>query len=123
LPVVIHINQNIQVKNRRLRVDSTEVEEFIRTTAIARQRWKIDIRTAVVAVRTQAKAASKLIKEHIPIVYSINIYAPEKYRSMYEELNTKLAYGFIITDKVSSNEPLYQNIAKYILKHEYKNPI
>ncbi|MGA2790984.1 MAG: hypothetical protein ABSF00_09465 [Candidatus Bathyarchaeia archaeon] len=115
--------QNIQVKNRRAKLETKEVDEFIRTTSIARLRWKLDIRTAVVAVRTQPKAASILIAEHIPIAYAGNIYAPEKYHDLYEELNQRLSYGFVITDNPSNSEPLYKNISQFILGHNYTKPI
>jgi hypothetical protein len=115
--------QNIQVKNRRAKVETEEVDEFIRTSSVARLRWKLDIRTAVVAVRTQAKAATKLISEHIPIAYAGNIYAPERHRNLYEELNTRLAYGFVITDSVSRDSDLYKNTATYILGHRYTKAI
>jgi hypothetical protein len=115
--------QNIQVKNQRARAETKDVNDFIRISSIARLRWNIDIRTAVVAVRTQLKAANILLAQHIPIAYADNVYAPEEHRDLYEELNARLAYGFVITDSVSRDSRLYKNIAKYVLGHRYKQEI
>ena len=110
--------QNIEVKNRRAKIEEGEIDEITRTTLLAHLRWQLDIRTALVAVRTTRTAEQRLRTEDIPIAYAGKIHAPEKYRELYEELNRRLAYEILITDSPSTY--LQNNIAKYILAHSYR---
>jgi Holliday junction resolvase-like predicted endonuclease len=110
--------QFIEVKNRRERVHQGDIDEKIRTRDLARSRWQLDIEIAFVAVRSTQKAQQRLRAEDIPLAFAGKIHVPEVYRKLYEELNERLAYDFLITDVPSPY--LRQNVATYVLPYPYK---
>jgi hypothetical protein len=110
--------QNIEVKNRRDRLKHQDVSTIVQTTRIAKMRWELDIRPAVVTVFTTntARQAANLVD--LAIAYSGGELVPIEHRHLYNQLNDQLCLNVTITD-----EPpplLQQRIDKYIVRHEYK---
>lgn len=110
--------QDIEVKNRRARVEEAEIENIIKTTNLANSRWPIHIEPALVALRATKTAEELLEHMRIPIAYAGQIHVPEKYRDLYEKLNQRLAYDFCISDIAS--QYLRDNIANYIRDYSYE---
>ena len=111
----------IEVKNSRGRVDVARVRKFIRTTSDARVRWGLDIRPALVAVRTTPRADQLLYASNIPKAYAGQMVVPTRHRELYDSLNRRLAYGFVISDTPSTY--LCNNIRDYILGPQQVDPL
>jgi hypothetical protein len=109
--------QIIEVKNRRQSVNGEELLALKQTAEMAHARWAIETRPALVAPFTHSLTRKKAVIEHIPIALSATVYVPEAYRSVYEELNERLALNVNITDCPS--ETLLGNIRDYVMGYQY----
>jgi hypothetical protein len=109
--------QNIEVKNRRDPLKEPELSSIVRTTSIAKDRWNLEVRPAVVTVFAHTTTRSTAGVLRVPIAFSDGIYVPEEHRDLYEALNLRLALNVVI-----SNEPtdlLRSRIERYIMNYQY----
>lgn len=81
----------------------------------ARSRWNLDIRPALVARFVAAKA--ELGSLDVPVAFSEAVYVPERHRSLYEQLNSRLALNVVIQDEPAVL--LVQRLRRYVLGHSY----
>jgi hypothetical protein len=110
--------QNIEVKNRRDPVHEPELTTIMTTTATASSKWNLTIKPALVATFARKTTVNTAKAIDMPVAYSGGVYVPEKHRTLYEELNRKVALNVTITDAPS--DILRKNIKTYISEHKYK---
>lgn len=109
--------QNIEVKNRRDPVKDNDLTTILETTRIASLRWKLDVKPALVTTFTTKKAFGTAQVVRLPIALSDGVYVPEEYRSLYDELNRRLALNVVITDRPTT--VLIQRLERYIMRYQY----
>ena len=110
--------QNIEVKNRRDTVKDNDLATIVDTTDIAKSRWLLDVRPALVAKFMTRKGFGTAQAIDMPVAFSEGVYVPEKHRNLYDELNRRLALNVIITDRPTP--ALMERVERYIMRYEYK---
>jgi hypothetical protein len=106
--------QAISVKNWRDPIRVAQVQQIVDIVALARQKWKRDIRPAIVAPTAYDDAMKKAKLDHVPIALLGRQVAPESHRRSYQELNDRLAFDFEITAKPP--KLMRDNIEEYLVK-------
>jgi hypothetical protein len=109
--------QNIEVKNRRDPLKDADLSAILAATTLANSLWPYTLHSAVVTTFAVKSAKDTATLLDIPIAYSGGVYVPENHRTLYEELNSRLALNVKITDHPTAE--LQRNIATYILQHTY----
>jgi hypothetical protein len=110
--------QNIEVKNRRDTVKNNDLATILETTNIAKSRWLLDVRPALVATFITRKGFDTAQAIEMPVAFSEGVYVPEKHRNLYDELNYRLALNVVITDRPTP--ALMERVERYIMRYEYK---
>ena len=113
--------QNIEVKNRRDPVKVHEVSHVETITRFAASRWKLSICSALVTTFAQETAKETAMAIHLPIAFTFNVWVPERHRTLYEELNDRLALNVKITD--TPTDILRKNFRTYIAEYNYPGNI
>jgi len=110
--------QAIEVRNRRDTVKVNDLPNILKTISLAEKRWSKQIRPALVATFASREIIELANTMDLPIALMGAQFVPEKYQSLYETLNDRLALNVRITDQLPKY--MFDNITKFILVHQYR---